>query len=730
MPSLRSNTWIAMFFSSLLLLAGLPDTLPLSAEERPVHPSGRLQPWSENPWYWSYAGQPVLLLGGSDDDNLFQWPTEKLIPQLDRIRAAGGNYVRNTMSDRQDGGFEVYPFKQLDNGKYDLTQWNPTYWSRFERFLKETAARQIFVQIEVWDRFDYTDNRANDPQRWTRHPYNPPNNVNYTAAETGLENRYPEHPGANRQPFFYSTPKQRHIEPLLKIQQAFVRKLLQHALAYDHVVYCIDNETRAEPAWGEYWASFIRQEAAAQEKQVEVTEMWDDWDLKSERHRQTFDHPDRYSFVDVSQNNHNSGQLHWDNLQFVRQLLASQPRPINTTKTYGADGNKFGHSDQDAVERFWRHLLGGVASARFHRPDSGLGINDRAVACLRSARAIEAHVPYWNLSPAQELLGDCNRNEAYAAATADRATVVIFFPRPGDGHSRSVQLQVADASWQARWVDIDRGQRGEVTNIANALVEPPDAYENCAVILRRMDQGMFGGEVLELGEHTAFVLLPEPKLRSSDEQPWVLYAPTLWPNYPDEHERWLHAQLLAAGIAVAGIDVGEAYGSPACNAAQSKLYDYLTSERGFAKQPCLLGRSRGGLWQSSWAAENPHKVAGLAGIYPVFDLRSYPGLKRATGAYGLSLEELEGQLPQLNPISKAKQLVEQSIPVYIIHGNQDQVVPIEENSAALHAMYASQQRDDRITIEVVAGQGHNYWPGFFRCQGLVDFVIRQARNGN
>ena len=31
-----------------------------------------------------------------------------------------------------------------------------------------------------------------------------------------------------------------------------------------------------------------------------VTEMWDDWDLKAARHRQTFDHPELYDFVDVS----------------------------------------------------------------------------------------------------------------------------------------------------------------------------------------------------------------------------------------------------------------------------------------------------------------------------------------------------------------------------------------------------------------------------------------------
>src|SRR5687768_8330116 len=34
-------------------------------------------------------------------------------------------------------------------------------------------------------------------------------------------------------------------------------------------------------------------------------------------------------------------------------------------KTYGADRNKFGHSDRDGVERFARHVLAGCASARF-----------------------------------------------------------------------------------------------------------------------------------------------------------------------------------------------------------------------------------------------------------------------------------------------------------------------------------------------------------------------------
>lgn len=444
-----------------------------------------LKPWSENPWYWSFHDKPILLLGGSDDDNLFQWPEDRLIPQLERIVDAGGNVIRNTMSDRKDGGFEVYPFRQLENGKYDLNQWNPEYWIRFERLLSETAKRGIIVQIEVWDRFDYTDNRAHDPQRWENHPFNPGKNINYTYAETGLEKRYPEHPGRNKQAFFFSTPKQRNIQPLLRYQERFVHKLLDHSLKYDHVLYCMDNETKAEPEWGEHWARLIRDRATEIGKSVMLTEMWDDWDLSAERHRQTFDHPELYGYVDVSQNNHNNGQKHWDNFLHVRDYLSALPRPMNTTKTYGADGNKFKHTDQDAIERFWRHLLAGAASIRFHRPDSGLGINDKAVACIKAARLLETRIPLWELQPANSLLEDREENEAYLAATASREAFALFFPASKEKRAVSLEIE-GGRSWTIDWIDIDSGglhSKETVDSGGRELSPPSDG--NFAAAIRR-----------------------------------------------------------------------------------------------------------------------------------------------------------------------------------------------------------------------------------------------------
>lgn len=235
------------------------------------------------------------------------------------------------------------------------------------------------------------------------------------------------------------------------------------------------------------------------------------------------------------------------------------------------------------------------------------------------------------------------------------------------------------------------------------------------------------GDSFLVDDRPAFILWP-PEEKRQNPQPWIMYAPTL-PGLPDRHEKWMHEQFVAAGVAVAGIDIGEAYGSPAGQAHFTALYRELTGKRGFAKKVCLLGRSRGGLWMSSWAIQNPDKVAGIAGIYPVFDLRSYPGLDRAAAAYGMKPQELEAALDQHNPIARVDVLAKAKVPVFIIHGDVDKVVPLQQNSAALVERYRQAGAGDAARLVVAEGQGHNFWPGFFNCQELVDFAVVHAKLG-
>ena len=459
------------------LLAALTLGAVLHAQEPPA-----LRPWPANPWYWSLNDQPVLLLGGSDDDNLFQWTEQKLIAQLDRLAAAGGNYIRNTMSDRRIEGFEVYAYARRPDGRYDLGQWNDEYWQRFERLLRETARRNIVVQIEVWDRFDYTDHTSE--KHWQAHPYNPANNVNYTAAQSGLATRYADHPGLNRQPFFFTTPNQRHNRTLLAVQQRFVDKLLDHSLGYDHVLYCMDNETNGEEAWSRYWAEYIKEQARRRGRQVQVTEMWGDWRLTGAEHRRTFDHPELFDFVEVSQNTHKSGQRQWDDLAAARAYLSGQPRPMNTVKAYGADGSDFGQTDQKGIERFWIQLFGGSAAVRFHRPDAGLGLGDTAVASLRAARKLNERVPLWTVQPANGLLAEREANEAYLVADG-RGSYGLYFPAGG-----SVQLDLKDAPGQltVHWIDIKSGEWGEqqaITGGHPVAITTPGPGNWAAAIVRQ-----------------------------------------------------------------------------------------------------------------------------------------------------------------------------------------------------------------------------------------------------
>lgn len=231
------------------------------------------------------------------------------------------------------------------------------------------------------------------------------------------------------------------------------------------------------------------------------------------------------------------------------------------------------------------------------------------------------------------------------------------------------------------------------------------------------------GEVFPVAGRPAF-LIPSAASATAPAKPWVWYAPTL-AKYPGAEERWMFERFLAAGIAVAGIDVGESYGSPAGRALFTALYDEMTQRRGYSPKPVLLGRSRGGLMTLAWATDHPDRVGGFAGIYPVCNLASYPGVAKAAGAYGLSPAEMESRLPAYNPINRLAPLAAARVPLFAIHGDVDRVVPLEANSGLLHTRYTA--LGGAMELIVPAGQGHSMWSGFFQSDALVAFVLAHAR---
>lgn len=415
----------------------------------------RIKPYDKNPRYWQYKGRPVMLLGGSKTDHIFL--LDDLETHLDEIHAVGANYVRNTMSQRE--GKEIKPHKLLPDGKFDLDQWNQEYWRRFQNMLKWTAEREIFVQIEVWDRFDYTD--ARELNYWQISPWRPANNINYTAEQTGLADQYTRHPSQDQHPFFHTIPGMPRYDEKLDLirtyQEAFVAKMLSYSLDYGHVLYCMDNETSTPAEWGQHWIGFIKAKAAEKGVTVCTTDMFDDA-FRAEEAEHTpiiFDDAEHYMFADISQvNSRNYDETHWERLQWLLRQVNTHARPSNHTKIYGSGYKSFGTGGpEDGVERFWRNILGGSASARFHRPDSGNGLNDFAKGSIKAARILESLIKFWDITPQMELLSNRESNEAYLAARPGDSYSLYFT----NGGSVGLDLSGAKGSFDVTWISVSMG---------------------------------------------------------------------------------------------------------------------------------------------------------------------------------------------------------------------------------------------------------------------------------
>ena len=286
---------------------------------------------------------------------------------------------------------------------------------------------------------------------WINNSFNPVNNSNYSTEDTGLEHRYDDHPGKLDMPFFRTVPLLDNNLALLRHQQRYIDRVLESSLGHDHVLYAMDNETHVRPEWGEYWATYIQRKAAAAGRRVYCTEMWDPPSLADKMHKHTTSRPDLYAFIDISQNNHMDGELHYSRLVTFREAIVASgvPRPLNNVKVYGADGGNFDDT-REGIRRFWQNILGGAASTRFHRPPAGLGLSGIARSQLRAARMFVEAFDLFGTEPTRDVFTrDRAAGEAYCLHKPGEV-YALYFPDGG-----AITLKVpGNNEWSVRWLDI------------------------------------------------------------------------------------------------------------------------------------------------------------------------------------------------------------------------------------------------------------------------------------
>lgn len=212
------------FLAFLFLMQGLG-----AAEAVKPHPA--------NSNYFLFRGKPVIIVSSAEHYgavlNLdFDWKK-----YLDTMAADGMNYVRIFSGSYReapgDFGIErnnlapapgrfLAPWPEKD-GKFDLSQFNPAYFTRLKEFVKAAGERGLIVEMTLFC-------STYGAKQWSASPFHPANNTNQTTVKDFKE---------------LNTKNNGNV---LAFQDAMTRRIVQELNEFDNVIYEIQNEPWADRA--------------------------------------------------------------------------------------------------------------------------------------------------------------------------------------------------------------------------------------------------------------------------------------------------------------------------------------------------------------------------------------------------------------------------------------------------------------------------------------------------
>jgi pimeloyl-ACP methyl ester carboxylesterase len=212
--------------------------------------------------------------------------------------------------------------------------------------------------------------------------------------------------------------------------------------------------------------------------------------------------------------------------------------------------------------------------------------------------------------------------------------------------------------------------------------------------------------------------------------------PWIWRARFFGHEPQTDIALLKRGFHVAYCDVSNLLGAPQAVARWNDFYAFATKTLGLSERVALEGMSRGGLIVFNWAAANPEKVSCIYGDAPVCDFKSWPaGKGEGSGApgvwrqclmaYGFK-DEAEALSYKANPIDHAAALAKAKIPVIIVYGKDDTVVPAAENCL----LFAKHFKAAGGEITVIGKDNCGHHPHSLKDpKRIVEFVLKHSGAG-
>lgn len=193
--------------------------------------------------------------------------------------------------------------------------------------------------------------------------------------------------------------------------------------------------------------------------------------------------------------------------------------------------------------------------------------------------------------------------------------------------------------------------------------------------------------------------LTRPK-QAAPGNPWI-WRCRFYGAFPSVDEA-----LLAAGWHIAWVDVANLFGAEEAMEVFDGFYSEVVTRAGLHPKPVMEGFSRGGLPALNWAIRHPDKVSGVYLDAPVLDIHSWPKpsssklWETCMAAYGLTAETAgswKGPLDQLQSLAEAK------VPIFVVAGGSDDVVPWSENAGILETRYREMGGPFQAIVKAAVG---------------------------
>lgn len=241
-------------FFQLSFVIALLLFLQCSEKQRPV--DGVTLDASKR-YFQNAKGDPLFLLGyyrwPAMDTSRVQVGAGKYTTLLDKAAEYNLNYLRVSLGINRDpcaGNPVPYLYK---DGKYDLNQWDDSFWTGLKKMCQYSKGRGVYLHIAFFDGVDIR--KGNKWFRWVNSFWNIDNQTEdfYGDLDTNGDSN------TNVAGEFYNTDDFINKLGVGKYQAKLIEKTISETSAFDNVFYEVGNEVWGAPdEWNEAIIQFVK----------------------------------------------------------------------------------------------------------------------------------------------------------------------------------------------------------------------------------------------------------------------------------------------------------------------------------------------------------------------------------------------------------------------------------------------------------------------------------------